>query len=189
MLVLDSSRADTALARRAAVRFLRARCPWADVNDVLLVVSELLGNAVRHTDCGWLLRMACRPEALVVEVYDSSSARPVPRTGDAENGGGFGGIVREAEALSQGQVRVRIGTLYGALDRLVADGLIVPDREEVHRGRLRRYYRLTDSGEAALCAEAGRMASGAQAAARRIAARRAAHDPLPAPPEPPGNAP
>ncbi|MEU7599418.1 ATP-binding protein [Streptomyces sp. NPDC040724] len=96
MLVLDSSRADTALARRAAVRFLQARCPWADVNDVLLVVSELLGNAVRHTDGGWLLRMVCRPEALVVEVYDSSSARPVPRTGDAENGGGFGwGIVKE----------------------------------------------------------------------------------------------
>ncbi|MFG2335125.1 ATP-binding protein [Streptomyces yangpuensis] len=94
MLVLDSSRTDTARARRAAVRFLRARCPWADANDVLLVVSELLGNAVRHTEGGWLLRMACRQESLVVEVYDSSSSRPVPRSGDPENGGGFGwGIV------------------------------------------------------------------------------------------------
>ncbi|MFB7176804.1 ATP-binding protein [Streptomyces sp. NPDC056257] len=96
MLVLDSSRADTALARRAAVRFLQAKCPWADVNDVLLVVSELLGNAVRHTEGGWLLRMASRPGALVVEVHDSSSDRPVPRPGDAENGGGFGwGIAQE----------------------------------------------------------------------------------------------
>ncbi|WP_327419564.1 PadR family transcriptional regulator [Streptomyces sp. NBC_01233] len=99
------------------------------------------------------------------------------------------GIVRETEALSQGQVRVRIGTLYGVLDRLAADGLIEPDREEVHRGRLRRYYRLTDSGEAALSAQARQMASGARAAARRIAARRAGHDPLPAPPESPGHAP
>ncbi|MFJ9937903.1 ATP-binding protein [Streptomyces virginiae] len=96
MLVLDSSRSDTVLARRAAVRFLRARCPWADVNDVLLVVSELLGNAVRHTEGGWLLRMTCRRESLVVEVYDSSSSRPVPRCGDSENGGGFGwGIVEQ----------------------------------------------------------------------------------------------
>ncbi|MFF4432696.1 ATP-binding protein [Streptomyces sp. NPDC001513] len=96
MLVLDSSRADTALARRAAVRYLQARCPWADVNDVLLVVSELLGNAVRHTEGGWLLRMACRRDALVVEVHDSSTDRPAPRPGDPENGGGFGwGIVQE----------------------------------------------------------------------------------------------
>ncbi|MFD4243331.1 ATP-binding protein [Streptomyces sp. NPDC058525] len=98
MLVLDSSHSDTALARRAAVRFVRTRCPWADVHDVVLVVSELLGNAVRHTDDGgWRLRMACRrPEELLVEVSDSSSVRPVPRPGDPDNGGGFGwGIARQ----------------------------------------------------------------------------------------------
>lgn len=96
VLVLDSSRSDTVLARRAAMRFLRARCPWADASDVLLVISELLGNAVRHTEGGWQLRMTCPRESLVVEVYDSSSSRPVPRCGDTENGGGFGwGIVEE----------------------------------------------------------------------------------------------
>ncbi|MEV7520273.1 ATP-binding protein [Streptomyces sp. NPDC091371] len=96
MLVLDSSRADTALARRAAARFLRTHCPWVDADDVLLVVSELLGNAVRHTDDGrWRLRMSCRPQALVVEVYDRSSARPVPRAGDPDNGGGFGWGIAE----------------------------------------------------------------------------------------------
>ncbi|MEU9162870.1 PadR family transcriptional regulator [Streptomyces sp. NPDC048424] len=103
------------------------------------------------------------------------------------------GIVRETETLSEGQVRLRMGTLYGVLDRLTAEGLIEPDREEVHRGRLRRYHRLTDSGEAALSAEARRMASGAQTAAHRIAARRAGHpaghDPLAAPPGSPGYAP
>ncbi|WP_405791846.1 ATP-binding protein [Streptomyces sp. NBC_00029] len=96
MLVLDSSRTNTALARRAARRFLQARCPWADVHDVLLVVSELLGNAVRHTEGAWLLRMSCRQEGLVVEVHDGSRTLPAPRPGDAENGGGFGwGIVQQ----------------------------------------------------------------------------------------------
>ncbi|MFD9476085.1 ATP-binding protein [Streptomyces nojiriensis] len=76
MLVLDSSRTNTALARRAARRFVRARCPWADVNDVTLVAGELLGNAVRHTEGAWLLRMSCRREALVVEVHDGSWPRP-----------------------------------------------------------------------------------------------------------------
>lgn len=82
------------------------------------------------------------------------------------------GIVRETEALSEGQVQLRIGTLYGVLERLAADGLIALDREEAHQGRLRRYYRLADGGEAALAAEARRMASGARIAARRIEARR-----------------
>ncbi|MGW6981054.1 ATP-binding protein [Streptomyces sp. NPDC054932] len=96
MLVLDSTHTNTALARRAVRRFLQAKCPWADVNDVLLVVSELLGNAVRHTAGAWLLRMTCRQEALVVEVHDSSTTLPVPRAGDPENGGGFGwGIVQQ----------------------------------------------------------------------------------------------
>ncbi|MEV0263492.1 PadR family transcriptional regulator [Streptomyces sp. NPDC050617] len=82
------------------------------------------------------------------------------------------GIVREVEELSDGDVQLRVGTLYGVLDRLAADGLIELDREEVQQGRLRRYYRLTDAGEAALSAEAERMAAGARTAARRIAARR-----------------
>lgn len=83
------------------------------------------------------------------------------------------GILREVEELSDGEVQLRVGTLYGVLDRLTADGLIVLDREEVQQGRLRRYYRLTDEGVAALDAEAERMAAGAGAAKRRIAAGRA----------------
>ncbi|WBO69112.1 PadR family transcriptional regulator [Streptomyces camelliae] len=83
------------------------------------------------------------------------------------------GILREVEELSDGEVQLRVGTLYGVLDRLTADGLIVLDREEVQQGRLRRYYRLTDDGVAALEAEAERMAAGAGAARRRIAEGRA----------------
>lgn len=79
------------------------------------------------------------------------------------------GILREIEELSGGEVQLRVGTLYGVLDRLTADGLIALDREEVQQGRLRRYYRLTDEGVRALGAEAQRMAAGADAARRRLA--------------------
>jgi PadR family transcriptional regulator PadR len=64
------------------------------------------------------------------------------------------GIVREVDELSHGRVQLKIGSLYGVLDRLTADGLIEPDREEAHDGRLRRYYRLTRDGRAALAVEA-----------------------------------
>lgn len=87
------------------------------------------------------------------------------------------GILREIEELSGGEIQLRVGTLYGVLDRLTADGLIVLDREEVQQGRLRRYYRLTDDGVAALDAEAERMAAGAGAAKRRIAEGRRAGAP------------
>src|SRR5215475_11709949 len=64
------------------------------------------------------------------------------------------GIVGEVADLSQGRVKLKIGSLYGVLDRLTGAGLIEPDREEAHDGRLRRYYRLTRDGRAALAEEA-----------------------------------
>ena len=66
-----------------------------------------------------------------------------------------------------------MGTLYGVLDRLAAERLVELDREEVHNGRLRRYYRLTDQGADALAAEAERLAGNVEAAARRLRARQA----------------
>jgi PadR family transcriptional regulator PadR len=79
------------------------------------------------------------------------------------------GIVGEVERLSEGRVRLRVGTLYGVLDRLVAEGLVELDREEVERGRLRRYFRLTDAGGRCLAAEAERLAANARVASRRLA--------------------
>jgi DNA-binding PadR family transcriptional regulator len=63
-----------------------------------------------------------------------------------------------------------VGTLYGVLDRLVAEGLVEPDREEIANGRLRRFYRLTDSGRDALAAEAARQAANARVAVERLRA-------------------
>lgn len=60
------------------------------------------------------------------------------------------GIMKEVETLSGGRVRMALGTLYGALDRLVKRGAVEVARDERHGGRLRRYYRLTESGAASL---------------------------------------
>ncbi|GAA2884879.1 helix-turn-helix transcriptional regulator [Streptosporangium fragile] len=81
------------------------------------------------------------------------------------------GIVQEVERLSGGRVRLKVGTLYGVLDRLAAEELVALDREEVQQGRLRRYYRLTDAGSRALEAEAVRLAENARAAVDRLRAR------------------
>ena len=82
------------------------------------------------------------------------------------------GIVKKATALSGGAVKLTTGTLYGALDRLGAQGLVEPDGEEEVGGRLRRYYRITDAGAEAVRAEAERMTRAARAVSPR--ARRAA---------------
>lgn len=78
------------------------------------------------------------------------------------------GVIQEVSALSAGRVTLRPGTLYGALDRLVEQGLVVQDGEEVVDGRLRRYYRLTDPGADLLAVEVERMADNAKAAAARL---------------------
>ena len=78
------------------------------------------------------------------------------------------GIVREVVELSQGRVKLKIGSLYGVLDRLSADGLIEPDREEAHDGRLRRYYRLTRDGRRELAEEADLRAATAHVVRARL---------------------
>ena len=78
------------------------------------------------------------------------------------------GIVADVAELSQGRVQLKIGSLYGALDRLVDGGLVELDREEASQGRLRRYYRLTERGRHALDAEAQRLAANASLASTRL---------------------
>jgi len=79
-------------------------------------------------------------------------------------------IAKHAEAVSDGRVRLTAGTLYSALDRLLGQGLITVDGEEVVEGRARRYYRLTASGRRALQAEAARLADAAAVVVSRISA-------------------
>jgi PadR family transcriptional regulator, regulatory protein PadR len=76
------------------------------------------------------------------------------------------GIIKRVERLSGGSTKLTTGTLYGALDRLVGQGLVEPAGEEQVEGRLRRYYRITDDGAEAVRAEAERMRRAARVVAR-----------------------
>jgi DNA-binding PadR family transcriptional regulator len=73
------------------------------------------------------------------------------------------GIMQEVEARSAGTVRLGPGTLYGAIKRLLAAGLIEESaRRPVakHDDQRRRcYYRLTRFGRAVAAEEAERLAA------------------------------
>ena len=70
-------------------------------------------------------------------------------------------VMRDVERLSDGAVKMGPGTLYGAIKRLLADGLIEESSErpdpELDDQR-RRYYRLTGLGERVCSAEVERLA-------------------------------
>jgi PadR family transcriptional regulator, regulatory protein PadR len=83
-------------------------------------------------------------------------------------------ISSRAAGLSEGTVRLTAGTLYGALDRMTLRKLIEIDHEDTVDGRLRRYYRLTDSGREAVVQEADRLAAAARVVQRPRASIRAA---------------
>jgi DNA-binding PadR family transcriptional regulator len=78
------------------------------------------------------------------------------------------GIITDIARISGNRVRLRAGMLYAALDRLRGEQLIDAGRDEIVDGRLRRCYRLTPPGAAALAAEIGRMRSNAAVATRRL---------------------
>jgi DNA-binding PadR family transcriptional regulator len=69
------------------------------------------------------------------------------------------GLMRQVEELSDGAVRMGPGTLYGTLNRLVDDGLIIETTDDVARddNERRRYYRLTGQGEQVANAEFARL--------------------------------
>jgi DNA-binding PadR family transcriptional regulator len=79
-------------------------------------------------------------------------------------------IMQEVEAMTRGQIRMGPGTLYGAIKRLLAAGLIVesderPDPE--HDDERRRYYRLTTFGRQVLGAETQRLSHLVEVAQRK----------------------
>ncbi|GAA2613192.1 PadR family transcriptional regulator [Paractinoplanes durhamensis] len=81
-------------------------------------------------------------------------------------------VIEDIAGMTGGRVRLRAGTLYAALDRLRTEGLIEADREEIVQSRLRRYYRLTATGERSLTAETARLRTQATIAERRLRIRR-----------------
>jgi DNA-binding PadR family transcriptional regulator len=69
-------------------------------------------------------------------------------------------IMRAVEDVSDGAVRLGPGTLYGAIKRMLADGLIEETAERPDPAiddERRRYYRLTGLGERVRGAELHRL--------------------------------
>ena len=79
------------------------------------------------------------------------SLAPQPKHGYA--------IMKEAERLSRGRVRLSTGTLYGAIKRLLKQGWIERAEEAggEENGRSRKAYRLTNLGQRILEAEMERL--------------------------------
>jgi anti-sigma regulatory factor (Ser/Thr protein kinase) len=84
-------------ARESAATFLAALTTHNPAPDdgaadkVLLVVSELVTNAVRHAPGPVVLTLSTSPAGVRIAVRDTSAALPVPRTPDLVSGsGGFG---------------------------------------------------------------------------------------------------
>lgn len=77
-------------------------------------------------------------------------------------------VAQEVKAITDGRVVPRTGALYGALDRLLAEGLIQVEREEVVGGRARRIFALAPAGRERLEAEAERLAATAREVRRRL---------------------
>ena len=78
-------------------------------------------------------------------------------------------LIADALDLSAGRVRLKAGSLYAVLDRLVGEGLVRAAGDEVVDGRARRYFEITESGIDALQAEVQRLEANATAARARIA--------------------
>jgi DNA-binding PadR family transcriptional regulator len=89
-------------------------------------------------------------------------------------------LIDEVSTLSEGRVVLRPGSLYAALDRLTAEGLVMMDGEEVVSGRLRRYFALTDAGADRLAGRAAELARTSAEAQARLSVRRLRLNPGPA---------
>lgn len=59
-------------------------------------------------------------------------------------------IVKELQTRSEGYFDLEQGTLYPALHRLEKDGLVESKWEVVEDGPSRKYYHITDAGQAEL---------------------------------------
>jgi anti-sigma regulatory factor (Ser/Thr protein kinase) len=112
-------------ARNFAAHFLeQLRTEWcAEIGDradgeVLLVVSELVTNADRHSNGPYILDLEGTDAAVTVSVYDSSAALPLRFPRDPERVGRHGLEIVHALAAEVHAERVPVGKRVSAVLRL-----------------------------------------------------------------------
>jgi DNA-binding PadR family transcriptional regulator len=78
-------------------------------------------------------------------------------------------VAREVEELTEGQIRMGPGTLYGSFQRMLDAGLIEERRARAgaEDDERRRYYRVTSFGRRVLGLELSRLASVVEIARRK----------------------
>jgi anti-sigma regulatory factor (Ser/Thr protein kinase) len=79
-----------AAARRITARWLRSVGRGARTHDVIVIVSELVTNAVRHTEGPCVLTLTAHSASLDLAVTDHSEEIPDLRRRDGDQRGGFG---------------------------------------------------------------------------------------------------
>ena len=80
------------------------------------------------------------------------------------------GIIREVDARTGGLIKLRSGSLYTLLQRLLSETLIAESAERAapaEDDERRRYYEISDLGRAVLAAEARRLESAVTEARRK----------------------
>ncbi|MGW7263372.1 ATP-binding protein [Streptomyces sp. NPDC054842] len=115
---LPCGRHAPAVARRITERWLRAADQLDRVADAVLIVSELITNAVRHTRGSCLLTLTVQDGRLDIAVADHSEELPDlhARAGAGDHGGfglqiigRLGGQMRIVPALGGKTVHVLLG--------------------------------------------------------------------------------
>ena len=77
------------------------------------------------------------------------------------------GIIKRCQLITRGRVRLSAGTLYTALDRLLAAQMVEVVREEIVSGRARRIYALTGPGRNLVSQEGRHLAEAARLVTKR----------------------
>jgi PadR family transcriptional regulator, regulatory protein PadR len=77
-------------------------------------------------------------------------------------------IIKRANEMSGGSVRLSTGTLYAALERAISEGLVVAGEPYLEHGRTRRDYELAPAGRQALQQEAAALSRAAEAVKVRL---------------------
>ncbi|MEJ7845497.1 MAG: ATP-binding protein, partial [Acidimicrobiales bacterium] len=90
------------LRRSVAAHLLRSGWPAGAVENAVLVVSELLTNAIIYGRPPIRLSLAQRPEVLRLEVDDAGGGQPTLNLGRANGAGGFGLQIVDALAARWG---------------------------------------------------------------------------------------
>lgn len=106
------------VARQIAQEALASwQMPHELVETAVLLVSELVTNAVRHADTGGLvlvLRLETAGPWLRIEVHDADPRQPQPRIPDRLDGSGFGFVLVEALADKWGVREAMVGKVVWA---------------------------------------------------------------------------